>query len=249
MLPVNRLGLCVMLAIIVVLGAAAISSAVPPPNPLHPTFQLLDEHGKIIRQAGIEPDQEKTCGQCHDTAFITGHAIPAHQQKNISCLSCHFECDKALECGKVAFTAEAFEPDGMLKRQWLRISKPAAANCGTCHGLTTPPDGPVAIPRNYPIAAYPGTSNPGVPSIDPQPRGNFLRSGSLGISHESCRQTKSPLPLGCACPESNAVHRLPLCSQQSPASEFSGQHRGLAPGRAPAGKVKRISCKSLIIIS
>ena len=155
MLPITRFGSYAILAIILLLGAATVSSAVPPPNPLHPTFQLLDAQGKIIRQAGIEPDQEKTCGQCHDTAFISGHAIPAHQQKNISCLSCHFECDKALECGKVEFTAEAFEPDGMLKRQWLRISKPAAANCGTCHGLATPPDGPVAIPRNYRTAAYP----------------------------------------------------------------------------------------------
>ena len=106
----------------------------------------------------MEPDQQKTCGQCHDTAFIAGHTIPAHQQKNISCLSCHFECEKSIDCGKVTFTAEAFEPDGMLKRQWLRIAKPTAANCGTCHGLATPPEGPVAIPRDYRTAAYPSGS-------------------------------------------------------------------------------------------
>jgi thiosulfate reductase cytochrome b subunit/mono/diheme cytochrome c family protein len=155
MIQISRTRSCLILTMILVLGAATISPATPPPNPLHPTFQLLDPRGKIIRQAGMEPDQEKTCGQCHDTAFITGHTIPAHQQKNISCLSCHFECDKAIECGKVTWSAEAFEPDGMLKRQWLRISKPASANCGTCHGLTTPPDGPVAIPKDYRIAAYP----------------------------------------------------------------------------------------------
>lgn len=148
-----RLGM--IFTIILVLGAATISLAAPPPNPLHPSFQLLDPQGNIIRQAGMEPDQEKTCGQCHDTAFIVGHTIPAHQQRNISCLSCHFECDKAIECGKVTWTDDAFEPNGMLKRQWLRISRPAAANCGTCHGLTTPPDGPVAIPRDYRLAAYP----------------------------------------------------------------------------------------------
>jgi formate dehydrogenase gamma subunit len=155
MFQVNRIGYYLSLAIILVLGVPAFSPAVPPPNPLHPTFQLLDPQGKIIRQAGIEPDQEKTCGQCHDTSFITGHKLPAHQQKNISCLTCHFECDRAIECGKITWTADAFEPDGMLKRQWLRISKPAAANCGTCHGLATPSDGPVAIPRNYRAAAYP----------------------------------------------------------------------------------------------
>jgi len=158
MFQIKQIG-SLSLTIILVLGAAALGLAVPPPNPLHPTFQMLDAKGKIIKQAGVEPDQEKTCGQCHDTAFIAGHAIKAHQQKNIGCLSCHFECDKAIECGKVDFTSEAFEPDGMLKRQWLRISKPAAANCGTCHGLTTPPDGPVAIPKNYRTAAESSPSN------------------------------------------------------------------------------------------
>jgi thiosulfate reductase cytochrome b subunit len=152
---ISRILTWLVLTFIPVLGAATLSLAAPPPNPLHPTFQLLDPQGKIIRQAGIEPDQKKTCGQCHETAFITGHAIPAHQQKNISCLACHFECDKAIDCGKVTWTAEAFEPDGMLKRQWLRISKPAAANCGVCHGLTTPPEGPVAVPWDYPLTAYP----------------------------------------------------------------------------------------------
>jgi thiosulfate reductase cytochrome b subunit/mono/diheme cytochrome c family protein len=155
MIQISRTVPCLILTLILVLGAATLSPAAPPPNPMHPSFQLVDAQGKIIRQAGMEPDDQKTCGQCHDTTFIAGHSIPAHQQKNLSCLSCHFECEKSLDCGKVTFTAEAFEPDGMLKRQWLRIAKPPAANCGTCHGLTTPPEGPVAIPRDYRIAAYP----------------------------------------------------------------------------------------------
>jgi len=155
MMQISRPVSCLIVTLVLVLGVATFSPAAPPPNPLHPSFQLLDAQGKIIRQAGMEPDEQKTCGQCHDTTFIAGHTIPAHQQKNISCLSCHFECEKSLDCGKVTFTAEAFEPDWMLKRQWLRISKPPAANCGTCHGLTTPPDGPVAIPKDYRTAAYP----------------------------------------------------------------------------------------------
>ena len=155
MMQISRTVPCLILTLILVLGVATLSPATPPPNPMHPSFKLLDAQGKIIRQAGMEPDQQKTCGQCHDTNFIAGHTLPAHQQKNISCLSCHFECEKSLDCGKVTFTAEAFEPDGMLKRQWLRIAKPPAANCGTCHGLATPPEGPVAIPRDYRTAAYP----------------------------------------------------------------------------------------------
>ena len=155
MMQMSRTMPCLIFTVILVFGAVTLSPAVPPPNPIHPSFQLLDAQGKIIRQAGIEPDQDKTCGQCHDTAFIAGHTIPAHEQRNISCLTCHFECDKPYECGKVTWSPEAFEPDGMLKRQWLRISRPAATNCGTCHGLTTPPDGPVAIPKDYRTAAYP----------------------------------------------------------------------------------------------
>jgi thiosulfate reductase cytochrome b subunit/mono/diheme cytochrome c family protein len=146
------------IVLILVLGAASFSLATPPPNPLHPSFKLLDAQGDVIQKAGIDPNQQKTCGQCHDTAFITGHTILAHQQKNISCLACHFKCDRSIDCGKVTFTADAFEPDGMLKRQWLKIAKPTAANCGTCHGLATPAEGPVAIPRDYRAAAYPAGS-------------------------------------------------------------------------------------------
>ena len=158
MMQISRTLSCLILALILVLGAATVSSATPPPNPLHPSFKLLDAQGNVIQRAGIDPDQQKTCGQCHDTAFITGHTIPAHQQKNISCLSCHFKCERSIDCGKVTFTADAFEPDGMLKRQWLKIAKPTAANCGTCHGLATPAEGPVAIPRDYRAAAYPAGS-------------------------------------------------------------------------------------------
>jgi len=143
-----------LLIVLLVLGVPTISLAVKP-NPMHPSFKLLDAQGNVIRQAGMEPDENKTCGQCHDTSFISGHTIRGHQQKNLSCLSCHYECDRAIDCGKVAWTVEAFEPDGTLKRPWLKISKPTAANCGTCHGLATPPEGPVAIPRDYRTAAYP----------------------------------------------------------------------------------------------
>jgi len=155
MMQISRIVSSLILTMMLVLGSSTLSPAAPPPNPMHPSFQLLDAQGKIIRQAGMEPDQNKTCGQCHDTAFIAGHTIPAHQEKNISCLACHFECDTVIDCGKVTWTVDDFEPDGKLKRQRLRISRPAAANCGTCHGLTTPPDGPVAIPKDYRTAAYP----------------------------------------------------------------------------------------------
>jgi thiosulfate reductase cytochrome b subunit/mono/diheme cytochrome c family protein len=153
-LQMTRAKYCLILLTVLVLGVPKLSLAAKP-NPMHPTFHLLDAQGNVIRQAGMEPDENKTCGQCHDTAFIAGHTIPAHQRQNITCLSCHYECDRAIDCGKITWTADAFEPDGLLKRQWLKISKPAAANCATCHGLATPPEGPVAIPHDYRTAAYP----------------------------------------------------------------------------------------------
>ena len=116
MMQISRTVPGLILTIMLVLGAATFGQATPPPNPMHPSFKLLDTQGKIIRQAGMEPDQQKTCGQCHDTNFIAGHTLPAHQQNHVSCLSCHFECDQPPECGKVTWTAEDFEPDGMLKR-------------------------------------------------------------------------------------------------------------------------------------
>jgi formate dehydrogenase gamma subunit len=158
-LQIIRAKYCLILLAFLVLGVPTLSLAAKP-NPMHPSFHLLDAQGKIIRQAGVEPDELKTCGQCHDTAFIGGHTLAAHKDKNISCLSCHYECDRAIDCGKINWTAAAFEPDGKLKRQWLKISKPTAANCGTCHGLATPPEGPVAIPRDYRTTAYPLSSQP-----------------------------------------------------------------------------------------
>lgn len=135
-----------ILTLFLVLGATSLN-AESRPNPMHPTFHLLDAQGKMIREGGKELDQKQTCGQCHSTAFIAGHNLPAHQQ--VGCLSCHYEG------GKVEWSAAAFEANGMVKRQWLRIFKPAAANCGTCHGLTSGPDGPVSIPEDYRSAAYP----------------------------------------------------------------------------------------------
>ncbi len=85
------------------------------PNPMHPAFKLLDAQGEMIRQGGKEPDQVRTCGQCHSTAFIAGHNLPAHQQRKVTCLSCHYEG------GKANWGSEALESNGMLKREWIRI--------------------------------------------------------------------------------------------------------------------------------
>ncbi len=127
-------------------------SAESRPNLMHPAFQGLDAQGRMIRPGGQEPDQVQTCGQCHATAFIAGHNLPAHQQNKVSCLSCHFEG------GKANWSSTAFESNGMVKRPWLRIYKPSVANCGSCHGVTPESNTPVSIPEDYRAAAYPSGS-------------------------------------------------------------------------------------------
>ncbi|MGA2403150.1 MAG: cytochrome b/b6 domain-containing protein [Syntrophobacteraceae bacterium] len=144
------------------------------PNPMHPAFNLLDAKGETIRQGGKEPDQIRTCGQCHSTAFITEHNVPAHQHSKATCLSCHYEG------GKANWGAEAFESNGMVKREWIRISKPSISNCGICHGLTAGPDSNVSIPEDYRAAAYP----PGSQALELE-RYQFTRSsGSIFSGQE-----------------------------------------------------------------
>ena len=62
------------------------------PIPVHPAFKLLDARGEVIKQEGKGPRMGfRTCGQCHSAAFVSEHNLPAHQQRKIACLSCHYE--------------------------------------------------------------------------------------------------------------------------------------------------------------
>jgi hypothetical protein len=51
------------------------------PSPMHPTYALLDADGNPVVQSGKPADLTKTCGQCHDTAFITSHATHQKAEK------------------------------------------------------------------------------------------------------------------------------------------------------------------------
>ncbi len=66
------------------------------PSPMHPTYALLDADGNPVVQSGKPADLTKTCGQCHDTAFITSHATHQKAEKiagfegmTASCYLCH----------------------------------------------------------------------------------------------------------------------------------------------------------------
>jgi thiosulfate reductase cytochrome b subunit len=44
-------------------------------SPLHPTFTLLDQDGINVLESGAPVSTMQTCGQCHDTEFITSHSF------------------------------------------------------------------------------------------------------------------------------------------------------------------------------
>lgn len=46
-------------------------------SPLHPTFILLDKAGENVQESNAPISTVQTCGQCHDTAFITSHSFHA----------------------------------------------------------------------------------------------------------------------------------------------------------------------------
>jgi hypothetical protein len=52
-------------------------TATPTPqiSSIHPQFSLLDEQGKNVLDTLQPVSTMKTCGQCHDTAFIAGHSF------------------------------------------------------------------------------------------------------------------------------------------------------------------------------
>ena len=46
-------------------------------SPLHPTFPFLDQEGENVLDTGEPVSTMKTCGDCHDTAFIESHSFHA----------------------------------------------------------------------------------------------------------------------------------------------------------------------------
>ncbi len=129
------------LAAALALALAAPAGAQQPVNPIHPAFAPLDAAGKPARSAR-ELSADRTCGACHDAAYIaahTGHAAPKVQA---SCVQCH------LDGGTLDVRPETLEKDGRLRREAIRIGPPRAANCATCHGLVPDAGGAVAIPAD-----------------------------------------------------------------------------------------------------
>jgi thiosulfate reductase cytochrome b subunit len=47
------------------------------PSPIHPSFILRDADGKSVTESGQPLSSEKTCGTCHDVAYINEHSFHA----------------------------------------------------------------------------------------------------------------------------------------------------------------------------
>ncbi len=58
--------------IMVTFGSAGVAWAQTPS--LHPTFAMLDENGLNVLESGEAVSTMKTCGACHDTAYIESHS-------------------------------------------------------------------------------------------------------------------------------------------------------------------------------
>ena len=60
-------------------SAAPLASSAPRPSmkSLHPNFALVDDQSVNVLDSGRAVSTMKSCGQCHDTAFIASHAFHA----------------------------------------------------------------------------------------------------------------------------------------------------------------------------
>ena len=72
-----------LLAVLLATGDISVSAQESPP--LHPTFPLLDEDGEHVVDSGQPLSTMTTCGQCHDTEFITTHSF--HTDVGLSSIS------------------------------------------------------------------------------------------------------------------------------------------------------------------
>ncbi len=93
-------------------------------SPMHPTYTLLDAQGQPVAQSGQPADLQRTCGQCHDTAFIVTHAshqkaetMPGFEGLTGSCFSCH-----------------ATQPNDAARREALASGERAWANSAVLAG-------------------------------------------------------------------------------------------------------------------
>ncbi len=138
-------------------AAVAIAAALAPAalaqqsvNPIHPAFRPLDAAGRPAR-TGDDLSTEKTCGACHDVAYIAAHSGHAAPKVKATCVQCH------VDGGRLDVRPGLLEGDGRLRREAVRIGAPRPANCARCHGVIVGASSPVAVPAE--IEAVPRTDS------------------------------------------------------------------------------------------
>ncbi len=93
---------------------------------LHPAFTLRDANGNQVTGDLEAVSDIETCGQCHDTQFISRHNLHAELGQDISCFQCH------LSGGVDSIKPSDFDEQGLLHRQ---LRPPECTACGQCHGV------------------------------------------------------------------------------------------------------------------
>ncbi len=127
------------IALALALAVAVPAAAQQGVNPIHPLFAPLDASGRKVRSAE-EMNVEKTCGACHDAAYIAAHTDHKAPKAAATCVQCH------VGGGKLEVRADRLDGEGRLKREAIRIGTPKAANCAACHGLVSDGKSPVVVP-------------------------------------------------------------------------------------------------------
>lgn len=97
-----------------------------PVNEMHPAFFLLDADGNPTTDREAPFEQDRTCGTCHDTAFIRANSAHHRKEVSLDCLTCH------LRGGRDAVAALPFDEAGRVR---MPMAPPSGASCGQCHGL------------------------------------------------------------------------------------------------------------------
>ena len=146
----NRSTLPRTLAVALAAALATAARAQLPVNPIHPAFAPLDAAGRPVKSADAM-SVDRTCGACHDAAYVSAHSGHAAAGVKATCLQCH------VEGGKLDVRPETLEADGRVRREVLRIGAPTAATCGRCHGVVAERGEAVALPDEFEAAPAPGS--------------------------------------------------------------------------------------------
>jgi thiosulfate reductase cytochrome b subunit len=113
------------------------------PNLMHPLFVPLDAAGAPAARSGRLVSSVRTCGVCHDAEAINASNDHWNSRVQAECVSCH------VHGGRLPVEPAAYEPDGRLRREALRISPPRDEHCAACHGLVHAGTEPLRIPDDF----------------------------------------------------------------------------------------------------